>query len=170
MIKNNDESNFYALVNILKKYALGCGVKPTNRNIYKSKKYNAFVVKNHPCLSRKCILGREYMEKQNLFDDRQISFEEWNNFNNEFNTKNPGRSERTRHNFKLFIYLQNHNFCVDISENDVRTQIIEIPIPNKIIGGHNGTLANSFERALNKQLMKYISQLQTNIDVLKKLE
>lgn len=168
--KTDEKTNFCKLINILKKCAFGCGVKSSNRNIYNSKKYNAIIVKSHPYLSREVILGKEYREKEQSFYDRQITLEEWYNFNKEFDAKNPGKLERVRHQFKLFVYLQKHNFCIDISENDVRTQIIEIPMPNKITGDHNGALALSFEHALNKQLIKYISQIQTNIEILRELK
>ena len=81
----------------------------------------------------------------------------------------PGRMERAKHKFELFIYLEKHNFCIDISENEVRTKIMEVPMPDEITGDHNGKLALSFERAIKEQIFKYISQTQTNIDVLTQL-
>ena len=53
--------------------------------------------------------------------------------------------------------------------SEIRTKIIEVPMPDEITGGHNGKLALSFENAIKEQIVKYISQTQTNIEVLKQL-
>lgn len=164
-----EKSNFSDLINILKKYALSSNEKPNSRNIYKSKKHNAIIVKNHPYLVYKSLLGNEYRDKKEELDERKITLNDWNDFLKDFSMRYPGRMERAKHKFELFIYLEKHNFCMDISENDVRTKIMEVPIPDEINGDHNGKLALSFERAIKEQIVKYISQAQTNIEVLKQL-
>lgn len=165
-----EESNFYDLIRILKKYALSSNEKTNGKSISKSKKHNAIIVKNHPYLVYKSILGNEYWDKKAELDEREITLNDWYDFLKDFSMRYPGRMERAKHKFELFIYLENHNFCVDISENDVRTKIIEVPMPNEIIGGHNGKVALSFETVIKDQIIKYKSQRHTNIDILRKLD
>ena len=160
---------FNDLVGVLKKYALSCGAKPSNRNVYKSRKHKAIIVKKHPYLHYRVVLGAVYRAKESEFNRREISLNDWYVFLSEFSKKYPGRIDRAKHDFKLFIYLESHNFCVDISENDVRTKIVALPMPDEVTGGPNDHLAVSFEHAINSQIMKYISQTQTNIEVLTKL-
>lgn len=164
-----EESNFYDLIRILKKYALSSNEKTNSKSTSKLKKHNTIIVKNHPYLVYKSILGNEYRDKEAELDERKITLNDWNDFLKDFSMRYLGRIERAKHKFELFIYLENHNFCMDISENDVRTKIIEVPMPDEITGGHNGKLALSFENAIKEQIVKYISQTQTNIEVLKQL-
>lgn len=164
---SEEEANFYELISILKKYALSFCKR--YRSVYKSTKYDAIIVENHPYLSYNAVVGKEYMRKRAEFEERKISLKDWNVFLKDFSRRYPGKIERASHKFKLFIYLENHNFCVDISENGVRTKIMEVPMPDKITGDPNGKLALSFEGAIKEQIVKYISQTQTNIEVLKRL-
>lgn len=165
----SEDAKFYALIDILKKRALSCGAKSSNRNVFKSNKHKAIIVRRHPALRYNVILGNEYQQKAAELNARKISLKDWAKFLGEFFKKYPGRIDRAKHDFKLFIYLESHNFCVDISENDVRTKIVALPMPDKVTGGPNDHLAVSFEHAINSQIMKYISQTQTNIEVLTKL-
>ena len=164
-----EESNFYDLIRILKKYALSSNEKPNSKSIYKPKKNNDIIVKHHPYLVYKSILGNEYRDKEAELYERKITLNDWNDFLKDFSMRYPGRMERAKHKFELFIYLEKHSFCIDISENEVRTKIMEVPMPDEITGDHNGKLALSFERAIKEQIFKYISQTQTNIDVLTQL-
>lgn len=131
--------------------------KLNSRSIYKSKKHNAIIVKNHPYLVYKGILGNEYRDKEAELDERKITLNDWNDFLKDFSMCYPSRMERAKHNFALFIYLGKHNFCIDISENEVRTKIMEVPMSDEITGDHNGKLALSFERTIKEQIFKYIS-------------
>ena len=171
MIKSvaSEDAKFYALIDILKKRALSCGDKSSNRNVFKSNKHKAIIVRRHPALGYNVILGNEYQQKVAELKAQKISLTDWTNFIGDFVSRYPGKLERAKHKFKLFIYLENHKFCVDISENDVRTKIVALPMPDKVTGGPNDHLAVSFEHAINSHIMKYISQTQTNIEVLTKL-
>ena len=165
-LKSLEENNFEILVRDLKKYCLSHNVKNRHCDVYKSNKYQAIVATCCPYFDRLVILGSEYAKKKSDFDDRIISLEEFGRFTESFSKLHPDLIEKASHKFKLLLYLRDHRFCVDVLENEVRTQIIAVSIPDKIIGDRNGKTAQNFENAIRCQVHKYLTHSTTNIDIL----
>jgi len=168
-LKSLEENNFEVLIHNLKKYCLSHNIKNRHLDVYKSTKYQAIVAACCPYFDRMVILGSEYSKKKYDFDNRIISLEEFGRFTENFSKLHPDLIEKASHKFKLLLYLRNNRFCVDVLENEVRTQIIAIMMPNKITGDHNGKTALNFENAIRYQVQKYLTQGTTNIDILTEL-
>ena len=172
MKRNPYKKNFDLLVHNLRKYCLDFdnlyGNKKYPKRTYFSKKYNAYI-SERPVYSGR-ISGLEYHNKQIEFWQNRILKEDFEKFHNEFVAKNPWYPEiRLDGKFRIFTYLENDTFCLDIEENKVRTKLIAIKVPEKIIGDHNGATAWAFEHSINHQIDKYLKQKQTNIDIITEL-
>ena len=170
MKRNLCKQNFERLVQNLRKYCLDYdslyGSRKHPKRTYFSKKYNSYISERTVYAGRIC--GLDYQNKQMDFSRNKISAEEFKAFHDNFVEQNPWFPEvRLDGKFRVFIYLENNNFCLDIEENKVRTKLVDIPVPEKIIGDHNGDTACRFERCINRQIDKYLRQKHTNIDIIK---
>lgn len=172
MKRNLYKQNFDRLVQNLRKYCLDYdslyGSRKHPKRTYFSKKYNSYISERTVYAGRIC--GLDYSKKQMDYLRNEISFEEFKAFHDKFVEQNPWFPEvRLDGRFRVFVYLENNNFCLDIEENKVRTKLVDIPVPEKIIGDHNGDTACRFERCINQQIDKYLRQKHTNIDILRTL-
>ncbi len=169
MKRNLCKQNFERLVQNLRKYCLDYdslyGSRKHPKRTYFSKKYNSYISERTVYAGRIC--GLDYSKKQMDYLRNEISFEEFKAFHDKFVEQNPWFPEvRLDGKFRVFVYLENNNFCLDIEENKVRTKLVDIPVPEKIIGDHNGDTAWRFEQCINHQIDKYLRQKHTNIDVI----
>lgn len=153
---NKTKNNFDLLVRNLNKSCF-------ERQIKKSKKYNAFFAENIS------VLKTEYNMKTIKFQRQEISYEELNKFYNKLKNDDFQLFKKQQHKFKLFIYLEYNKFCMDIDENGVRTKLLKIDMPEKIIGDNNGYTALAFEKCIKNQIKTYLKQKQTNIEIVTKL-
>lgn len=172
MKRNLYKQNFDRLVQNLRKYCLDCnalyGSQKYPKCTYFSKKYNSYISERTVYAGQ--IAGLDYNKKQMDYFRNEISEEEFKNFHDKFIEQNPWFPEiRLDGKFRVFVYLENNNFCLDIEENKVRTKLVEIPVPEKIIGDHNGDTAWRFEQCINRQIDKYLRQKHTNIDIIRAL-
>ena len=172
MKRNLYKQNFDRLVQNLRKYCLDCnafyGSQKHPKCTYFSKKYNSYISERTVYAGR--MSGLDYNKKQMDYFRNEISEEEFKNFHDKFIEQNPWFPEiRLDGKLRVFVYLENNNFCLDIEENKVRTKLVEIPVPEKIIGGHNGDTAWRFEQCINRQIDKYLRQKHTNIDIIRAL-
>lgn len=168
MDKNKFKKSFEKLIGLLE----------TNKCIshsrygYKTEKSNkcrAFIADKNPFLSDTYILGIEYVKKRIDAYSQVISHDEFIAFHNEFKKHHFYKLEKAENKFELVIYLEDDMFCLDIRENKVRTKLIEIKMPSEFIGDHNTGTVSNFEKCINNQIKKYLSQKQTNIDIIKSI-
>lgn len=159
--------NFECLVGVLEKYYLNSGIHKSK--IRKSKKYNAFIITNNWFLRREYVLGPELISLEKKMDNLEIDYQTFSNEYKKYRKEHPLLMDKSTHSFKLFVYLENDKFCVDIQENGVLTKLVEVDVPDKIIGGHNGETALVFGRCINEQIIKYMGQERTNIEIIRNL-
>lgn len=159
--------NFEELVAILEKYCFGTHGK--KHKIIRSKKYNAIIVTNNQFLRREYVLGPELISLERKMDNREIDYQTFSDEYKKYSKEHPLLMDKSTHSFKLFVYLENDKFCVDIQENGVLTKLVEIDVPDKIIGGHNGEMASAFEQCIDGQIIKYMGQERTNIEIIRNL-
>ncbi|HBP27097.1 MAG TPA: hypothetical protein DD611_03930 [Alphaproteobacteria bacterium] len=173
MKKDLYKANFDKLVHSLQKYCLDYdhvyGNRKSPKRTYFSKKYNSYISERTVYSGR--VSGLEYHETQRKFWTGEISKEDFKKFHDKFVAQNPWFLEIPRHSreFRIFSYLENNRFCLDIEENKVRTKLISLKIPEEIKGDHNGEIAVAFEQCINRQIDKYLRQKQTNIDIVTEL-
>lgn len=165
MKKISTKKNFENLVSALKKCLLDNLYAEDLRKTYFSKKHNAYISERTPYLF---LMGpsSQYFLLANQYRNDEITREIFELKLKELNNKYSNIYRKTGHKLKLFVYLENDRFCADISDNDVRTKLLEIELPEKISCDHNNSIIIRFENTIKKQLGQYINQFHSNIQVI----
>ncbi len=166
MKKTSTKKNFENLVSALEKYLLDSQYACHLRKNYFSKKYNAYISERAPYLFLDWP-QHQYFQLMNRYRNNEISKDVFDLEFKELKTQYGNAYKKMRHKLRLFVYLDTNKFCVDISDNDVRTKLLEIDLPEQVSCSHTNTVVIAFENTIKNQLRKYIYQPHSNIEILK---
>ena len=153
MNNKHTKKNFENLVSALEKYLLNSQYARHLRKNYFSKKYNAYISERAAYLFLDWP-QYQYFQLMNRYYNNEISKDDFDLKFKELKTKYGNVYKKMEHKLRLFVYLDAGRFCVDISDNDVRTKLLESDLPQQVSCSYNNPIVRTFENAIREQLSK----------------